>query len=373
MRKIPLCLPAIGEEEINAVVKVLRSGWIAHGPKNHEFEDLFKRYVGVKYAITMNSCTSCLHLALEAMGIKGEVITPSFTFVATVNAIVLAGATPVLVDIDKDTRNISPQSIEEAVTNKTEALMVVHYAGLPADMPAIIDIAKKHNLRVIEDSAESLGGSYNGIKVGSYDVGCFSFFPTKNITTGEGGMLTTNNDALASRIRTMCAHGIDSTTFAREKAEKPWLRIASQFGYNFRLSNVLASIGVEQMKKINTLNSIRQQISDRYINNLRSLETVGFQKVPEGYVNSWQMFTILVDPSIRDSLLFYLRDNGIGVSVHFDPPVHLQPLYTKLRKRTLDVTELVTNSIITLPIYPTMSMEDVDYVCDVIKGFAGLF
>ena len=164
MKKVPLCLPAIGNEEIRAVEEVLKSGWMAHGPKNQEFEDLFKGYIGVKHAITMNSCTSALFSSVKVMEITGEVITPSFTFVASLNAIILAGATPVMVDIDRETRNISPTCIEEAITEKTEAIMVVHYAGLPADMPAIIEIANKHNLKIIEDAAECLGGSYNGTK-----------------------------------------------------------------------------------------------------------------------------------------------------------------------------------------------------------------
>lgn len=369
-RKIPLCIPAIGREEISAAEEVLKSGWMAHGPKNHEFEELFREYIGVKHAITMNSCTSCLHLAVQAMGITGEVISPSFTFVATVNAIILAGAKPVLVDIDRNTRNISVKCIEQAITADTQAIMVVHYAGLPADMPGIIRVARKHNLRVIEDSAESLGGSYNGIMAGAYDVGCFSFFPTKNITTGEGGMFTTNNDALASKVRGLIAHGIDSTTFAREKAAKPWVRIASQYGYNFRLSNLLAAIGVEQMKKVGALNRRRQEIAQRYMEKLKGIKSISFQRVAEGFVSSWQMFTVLVEPSVRNGLLSHLIANGVGASVHFDPPVHLQPPYEKLARGTpLDQTELVSNSIITLPIYPGMSDDDVDYVCGTIREY----
>jgi len=373
MKKIPLCLPAIGNEEIRAVEEVLKSGWMAHGPKNHEFEDLFKEYIGIKHAITMNSCTSALFLAIKVMGITGEVITPSFTFVATLNSVILAGAKPIMVDIDRETRNISPSCIEEAITEKTEAIMVVHYAGLPADMPAIIEIANKHNLKIIEDSAECLGGSYNGIKAGAYGVGCFSFFPTKNITTGEGGMLTTNDDTLAANIKSLCAHGIDSTTFAREKAEKPWVRIASMHGYNFRLSNVLAAIGVEQMKKLDLLLTKRKDVAERYVKRLQHLRAISFQKTPEGFINSWQMFTILVDSSIRDDLLKYLNEKGVWASVHFDPPAHLQSPYENIRRgASLQVTELVANSLISLPIYPDMSLGDVDYVCEVIGSYPGL-
>ena len=213
MKNIPLCIPSIGDEEIKSVVEVIKSGWMAHGPKNREFEEQFQTYLGVKHAITMNSCTSALHLALVGLGIEGEVIVPSFTFVASVNAILLAGARPVLVDIEEGSRNISPELIEQAITAETEAIMVVHYAGLPAAMPQIIETAQKHNLRIIEDSAECLGGSYNNKQTGSFDIGCFSFFPTKNITTGEGGMITTNDDDLARNCRALLGHGVDSTTF----------------------------------------------------------------------------------------------------------------------------------------------------------------
>lgn len=373
MRQIPLCIPAIGDEEIAAAIEILKSGWMAHGPKNHEFEEMFCRHLGVKHAITMNSCTSALHLAIEALGVTGEVIVPSFTFVASVNAILLAGARPVFVDIDEATRNISPECISEAITEKTEAIMVVHYAGLPADMPKIIEIAEKHSLRIIEDSAECLGGCNNGVQAGSHDIGCFSFFPTKNITTGEGGMLTTNDDQLAAKVRSLSAHGIDSSTYKREKESKPWLRIASQFGYNFRMSNLLAAIGVEQMKKLGKLNAERRKIAERYIKNLCHMPAIHPQHVPEGFVHSWQMFTIVVPQSVRNALLNYLRSNGVAASVHFDPPVHEQPIYQDMRHGTqLEVTHKVARSLITLPIFPSMNEGDVDYICQLILDFKGL-
>lgn len=373
MRKIPLCKPAVSDEEIKSAVEVLKSGWMAHGPKNHEFEDQFRDYLGVKHAVTMNSCTSALHLAIEALGIRGEVIVPSFTFVASVNAILLAGGKPVFVDIDEATRNISPERINEAISDKTEAIMVVHYAGLPADMPKIVESAQKHNLRIVEDCAECLGGSYNGVKAGSYDIGCFSFFPTKNITTGEGGMLTTNDDRLASRVGGLCAHGIDSSTYKREKGKMPWLRIASQFGYNFRMSNLLAAIGVEQMKKLKKLNAERQKLAERYIKRLSHMSSLHPQYVPPGFVNSWQMFTILVPQLVRNELLRHLRSHGVGASVHFDPPVHEQEIYRDIGQgSTLETTEKVARSLITLPIFPGMSLDDVDYICKVIDDFGGL-
>ena len=371
MKKIPLCIPATGEEEIRAVSEILATGWLAHGPKNHEFEEMFAEFVGVKHAITMNSCTSALHLAVEGLGITGEVIVPSFTWVASVNSILLAGATPVMVDIDVDTRNISVAAIEEAITPRTEAIMVVHYGGLPADMPRIIELAKRYNLRLIEDSAECLGGTYaGGTQAGSYDIGCFSFFPTKNITTGEGGMFTTNDDTLAKNIRSLAAHGIDSSTYQRELEKTPWLRRASRAGYNFRMSNLLAAIGVEQMRKLDRFNDARQRIARLYVERLQSSRSVEFQSVPTGFVNAWQMFTVLVPRDLRDELIHALREMGIGASVHFDPPVHNQPPYAKVRRgSSLANTEEVAARLVTLPIFPTMLLADVDYVAESILRF----
>jgi len=373
LRKIPLCRPSIGEEEIKSVVEVIKSGWMAHGTKNREFEEQFQAYLGVKHAITMNSCTSALHLAVEGLGIKGEVIVPSFTFVASVNAILLSGARPVLVDIEEGTRNISPVQIERAITDKTEAIMVVHYAGLPASMPKIIEIAQQNNLRIIEDSAECLGGSYNNNQAGSYDIGCFSFFPTKNITTGEGGMFTTNDDELANRIRALCAHGIDSTTLKREKETRPWIRVASGFGYNFRMSNLSAAIGVEQMKKIESLNDRRRQLAELYLRQLQHIPSIQFQQVQEGFVHSWQMFTILVPEALRDRLIHYLRSHGVGASVHFDPPIHEQSVYRNIKQgETLETTRKVAKSLITLPLFPSMESDEVDMICKLIGKFKGL-
>src|SRR3989344_6438765 len=235
--KIPLCIPDIGDEEVNSVKEVLKSGWLVHGPKTKEFEKKFAGYTGTKKAISVNSCTSALQLVIQALGLKGEIIVPSFTFVASANAIVTAGCKPVFCDIDYDTCNIDPKKIEEKITKKTSAIMVVHYAGQSCEMDKIMEIAKKHNLVVIEDSAECIGGTFYGKKAGSFGIGCFSFFPTKNMTTGEGGMITLNDEKLAEKIKALSVHGILSTTFEREKKEKPWLRAASYAGYNYRMSD----------------------------------------------------------------------------------------------------------------------------------------
>ena len=226
-RDVPLCRPQLGPAEIKAVVQVLESGWLAHGPKNHELEKQFQALTGAPYAIAMNSCTSALQLSVEARGIRGEVILPSFTFVASANAVTTAGATPVLVDIDPATRCVDPEAIAAAVGPCTEAVMVVHYGGQMADMEPIAKTCERHGLALIEDTAETIGATYRGKPQGAYGDGCFSFFPTKNITTGEGGLLSTHDAEVHRKARALIGHGIESTTLEREKAEKPWLRAAT--------------------------------------------------------------------------------------------------------------------------------------------------
>jgi len=206
--KIPLCRPYLGKEEYDAVKHVLDSGWLAHGPKGKEFEEAFARYIGVKRAVTLNSCTSALQLAIQAQKLRGEVILPSFTFPASANSIVIAGCRPVFAEVLPDTYNIDPEDIRKRITKKTAAIMPVHYAGQSCDMDEIMAIADKHGLKVIEDSAETLGGEFKGKKTGSFGTGCFSFFPTKNITTGEGGMLTTDDETLARDVEAYKAHGM---------------------------------------------------------------------------------------------------------------------------------------------------------------------
>lgn len=366
--QVPLSKPEIDENEINAVTKVLKSGWIAHGPKNKEMESMFASYIGVKHAIAFNSCTSALQAAIEAYSLKGEIIVPSFTFVASANSIVLAGCKPVFADIDYDTCNISIEEIRKRITKKTVAIMPVHYAGQPCKIDDIMSIAEEFGLKVIEDSAETLGGEYKGKKTGSFGIGCFSFFPTKNITTGEGGMITTNDSSIIDKINELKAHGISSSTYQREKDEKPWLRDAVRPGYNFRMCDILAAIGVEQMKKVDNLNDKRRKNAG-YLNELLNIDGIETPVEMPNAKHVYQMYTIKLAKGInRSSFLKFLRDNGVGASVHFDPPVHLQTYYRNMYKSlSLPVTEDVANRIVTLPMYPSMTKEEMDYVAEKIK------
>jgi perosamine synthetase len=368
-RDVPLCRPQIGPAESKAVMEVLESGWLAHGPKNRELEQQFRALTGAPYAIAMNSCTSALQLAVEARGIEGEVILPSFTFVASANAVVAAGATPVLVDIDPVTRCGDPEAIAAAVTGRSEAVMVVHYGGQMADMEPIARTCERHGLALIEDSAETIGSFYRGRPQGSYGEGCFSFFPTKNITTGEGGMLTTSDAELHRKARALIGHGIESTTLEREKAERPWLRAATFAGYNFRMSHLLATLGVEQMKRLEELNAGRRRVAARYLEELAGLDGLVLPAIADGRTHVWQMFTVMLREADRSELLRKLRSVGVGASVHFDPPVHLQPRYRDARigPGGLAHTEWVAEHIVTLPIDPALSDADVDHVVAALR------
>lgn len=365
---IQLAVPDIDDEEIKLVAEVLKSGWLAHGPKNKEFEEIFAQYIGTKYAVSLNSCTSALHLAIQAQGIKGEVIIPSFTFVASANAVVTAGAKPVFVDIDYDTCNINTEKIKRLITGKTEAIMPVHFAGQSCKMDEITEIANKHDIKIIEDSAETLGGTFKDKKTGSFGTGCFSFYPTKNITTGEGGMVTTNDGKLAERIRSLRAHGITTTAFERLRENEPWLRAAEYAGYNYRLCDILAAIGLVQMKKLEKMNSLRREHANYLDKNLSTIEKIDLPVESKNCKHVYQMYTIkLKEGCDRTKFISELRKKGIGASVHFDPPVHKQPFYKNLAHEDLTITEEVSRSIVTLPIYPKLTKAELDYMVDTIS------
>ena len=364
---VPLCLPDIGNDEIKILTSVLKSGWLAHGKYNDELELLFAEKIGVEYAITMNSCTSALEIALKASNIKGEVIVPSFTFIATANAVINSDCTPVFCDVDLETRNMTPEFIASCITKDTEAVIVVHYAGQPCRMDEIKSLCDKHSLLLIEDSAETIGARWNGKQAGSFGIGCFSFFPTKNITTAEGGKFTTNDYLLAERARAIISHGIVKS----DKKTKPWHREATYVGHNYRMPNPLAALGVVQLKKLDDLNKRRKEVAKIY--DLDFASKADYFKLP--YVNKkaehvYQMYTIqLVNEQYRDSLVEYLNSMKIGASVHFDPPLHEQNLYSRyIRSNTnLRNTEILSKTLVSLPIFPTMTDQQVKWVLDSIQ------
>jgi perosamine synthetase len=365
--EVPLAPPSLGQEEIEAVSRVLASGWLAHGEENHRFEQEFAAFIGVEHAVSLNSCTSALELALVAAGVKGEVVCPSFTFVATANAVLNAGARPVFAEVDRATRNLTAETIAERLGPRTEAVIVVHYGGQPCVMDPIVDLCRRKGLLLIEDSAETIGARWRGRQAGSFGLGCFSFFPTKNLTTGEGGMFTCREEDLAQRVLALSGHGIFSTTYDREKAGRPWRREARLAGHNYRMPNPLAALGRVQLRRLPEMNARRQALAARYHRLLQPLAQRGLLELPQtapGAEHVYQMYTVLVDPARRDQVLRFLRQRGVGASVHFDPPVHLQPLYRELggREGMLPVTEQLSQSLITLPMFPDLTHRQQDWV-----------
>jgi perosamine synthetase len=359
--KVPLCRPSIGREEIEEVVRVLESGWLAHGEHNHRFEEAFAKYIGVEHAISLNSCTSALELALKVAGIRGEVVLPSMTFVASANSVVTSGGTPVFCEVDPRTRNVDAALLEEKITSRTEAVMVVHFGGQPCPMTDIVALCEKRGLFLIEDSAETLGATWKGKQAGSFGAACFSFFPTKNITTGEGGMLTTRDADFARRARALMGHGIMSTTAAREKEKRPWVRAAEMAGHNYRMPNPLAAIGYHQLRRLDELNGRRIALARRYDEALAPLAPrLRIPMVLEGATHVYQMYTVEVDEALRDDFVLGLREAGVGASVHFDPPVHVQPRYAG--SPAMPVTEALAQRLVTLPMYPDMSTAELEHV-----------
>ena len=362
--KIPLCKPSISSKDIQIINKSLKSGWLTHGPENYKFEKNFSKYVKSNFSISMNSCTSALECAIKCLKKKGEIIVPSFTWVSSANAIINSGCKPIFVDIDIDTRNIDPKNITKNITKKTIAIMVVHFAGLPCDMDPIIKICKKNNLHLIEDSAETLGAKYKGKLTGSFGLGCFSFFPTKNITTTEGGMLTLNKKSMYIYAQKLIAHGI------KKKRKNFWNRESEIAGHNFRLPNHLAALGNSQLKKINVFNQKRNKIAQVYNNNLNKLsDLILIPKVPKNYTHSYQMYTIRIKKKLRDKFIYFLNSKGIEASAHFDPSLHKQKLFKKYKKGKLKNTEKLSSEIVTLPIFPSLNLKEVNYILKIINNW----
>lgn len=368
IKQVPLSKIDLQKEELDNVTEVMNSGWLAPGKFNNLFEEAFSDFIGSKYAISMNSCASALEIAIKAHDIKGEVIVPSFTWVASVNAIVNNGAKPVFCDIDLETRNTSAKFIEPLINSKTEAIMVVHIGGQPCEMTEIVKLANKHNLLLIEDSAETLGAKFDNKQAGSFGIGCFSFFPTKNITTGEGGMFTCNDESVNKIARSLIGHGIGTTTYERDN-KVAWYREAISSGHNFRMSNIHAAIGYAQFNRLEKMNQNRIHSAELYNQLIQSKNiSVKTPLVSDKAEHVYQMYTLLVNSNIRNDLVKGLNENGIGASVHFDPPVHEQEYYKNYEVReSLENTETLSKSIITLPMFSTISDEEINYVVNTLE------
>jgi UDP-4-amino-4,6-dideoxy-N-acetyl-beta-L-altrosamine transaminase len=376
-REIPFFVPWINEEDKKAVLEALSSRWLTGGPRAKEFEKLIANYLGIKHAVAVNSCTAALHLAMRALNIgpEDEVIVPVFTFAATANAPLFVGAKPVFTDIDEKTFNISPEDIQNKVTKKTKAIIVVHYGGQPCDMKEIMQIANHHNLHVVEDCAHSLGAEYMGQNTGSIGtIGCFSFYPTKIITTLEGGMATTNDEEIAKKIEVLREHGMTRGAFDREKTVT-WYYDVVNLGYNYRLNEVQAALGISQLKKINEINKKRIEVAHYYTQKLKEIDGIIPPYEANDRTHVYHLYVIRVVKENRginrDGLYKKLSKKGIGLSVHYTP-LHLLTFYKKtLGYKTGDfpIAEQVSKEVLSLPIYPTITKAQIDYVVkEISKG-----
>jgi len=372
MYKIPLFDLNFGEDEVQAVVNTIRSNWISTGPKCEEFENLFASMLNVKYAITVTNCTCALHLACVVLGIKegDEVICPSLTFAASVNCIRYINATPVFCDIKSyEHINMDADEIEKLITPKTKAIIVVHMAGFPADMDSIVAVAKKHNLHVIEDACHGPLSEYRGKKLGTIgDVGCFSFFSNKNISTGEGGMLVTNNEDLAKRVRLLRSHGMTTMSYQRAAGHATAYDVVD-LGYNYRMDDLRASLGISQLQKLKADLVKRAQVRVWYLDALKKLDKVivPFTENNE-FVSNYIMPIVLKDSTVdnRDRVREALHAKGIQTSVHY-PAVHRFSIYNKY-KTILPKTNYVTDNEITLPMYSKLTESDVQYIAETLNS-----
>ena len=370
---IPFHCADVGEGEAQAAAEVIRSGWLTMGPKTIEFEQKFASYVGAKHAIGVSSCTAGLHLALDAIGLKqgDEVLVPTTTFTATAEVVAYFKARPVLVDVDAVSLCMDPADAERRITAQTRAVIPVHYAGQPCDMEAIQDIAKRHGLRVIEDAAHSLPASYHGVRVGAIsELTAFSFYATKTLTTGEGGMVTTDDDALAARIRMMRLHGIGRDAWKRYSAEGSWYYEVLDSGYKYNLTDIQSAIGIVQLAKCDSMNAARGQIAARYNKEFARERALQVPTVVDDRTSAWHLYVLrlnLEEISItRSEMIEKLKERGIGTSVHFIP-LHMHPYYQRAYGYCADEFPVATKQYqryLSLPIFPGMTSSQVDYVIE---------
>jgi dTDP-4-amino-4,6-dideoxygalactose transaminase len=378
---IHFALPSVQEEESRAVDEVLRSGWLTAGPRTSEFEERFAVYARTRHALAVNSCTAGLHLALASLGLGpgDEVITTPMTFCATVNAILQVGASPVLADID-ETLNISPNRIAKAITNRTRAIIPVHIAGLPCDMASIWAIARQHGLSVIEDAAHAAGSSYCGIPIGGgqSDAAAFSFYATKNLTTGEGGMLTTNSEQLYNRMKILCLHGISRDAWDRYTEQGNWYYEVVECGFKYNMSDIIAAIGLVQLQKLEQMTARRIEISRRYDNAFREIPELELPPDRSDSRHCWHLYILRLnlDRLTIDRAQFFreMRDRGIGCSVHFIP-IPLHPYYRKVLEMNDPCARALGEypRLLTLPLYPRMTDHDVQRVVEAVRDIGSRF
>lgn len=378
-RSVPVARPSFGALEESAVVEVLRSGWVAQGPKVAEFERAFAAYVGAAQAVAVSSCTTALHLGLVAAGVKAgdEVLCPSLSFIATANCIVYAGATPVFVDVDPATYNLDPGCIEAAITPRTKAILVVHQIGLPAPLDEICAIAERHGLVMIEDAACAIGAEYMGARIGlPYSrMACFSFHPRKVLTTGEGGMITTSDEDVASRLRQLRQHAMSVSDLARHSSSKVVTESYNEIGYNYRMTDLQAAIGLVQLQRLDDMLARRRELALRYSERLASLSWLVLPQEPTGHRHNFQSYMVRLRsdaPVNRDQLMQEFLNRGVSsrrgiMAIHREEPYR----HAKWHGR-LSATDLVTDTTLILPLFYEMTDDEQNYVNDCIGRISQL-
>ena len=373
--KVPFIIPEITKNDKNAVLNALNSRLLTDGPKLRKFESIFAKFTGAKFAIGVSNGTAALHLSLKALGIGNgsEVIIPDITFVATASSVLLTGATPVLVDVDEDL-NISTTSIKKAITTRTKAIIPVHFAGKPCKIREIASIVKKNHIAVVEDCAHAIGSKVNSKHVGTFgQSGCFSFYPTKNFTTIEGGMVITNSKNIADFVRSARNHGISKTLASRFSSGKPWDYDVKNSGYNYRLDEIRASLGINQIKRLKKMNLLRKKAADYYNKKLEDIEGVIVPGKSIGVEHVHHLYVIRITRKYgitRDMLFQKLLKIGIRTSVHYKP-LHMFTIFKKMAKvsGSLSNSKDAYSQILSLPLYPSISKKQQNLVINNIKKY----
>jgi len=378
---VPFHRSDMGEEEVQAVTDVIHSGWLTTGEKTAQFEREFAQYVRASHAVAVSSCTAALHLSLDAIGLRpgDEVLVPTNTFTATAEAVTYTSAKPVLVDIDPSTLNISPEDAERKITPRTRAIIPVHVAGLPCDLDEIHALAETHKLRIVEDAAHALPSSYRGRRIGAIsELTAFSFYSTKTLSTGEGGMVTTDDESYARRIRAMRLHGISKDGNPRSDAGS-WRYEVQETGYKYNLTDLQSALGIVQLAKCDAMSQARRRIAESYTRAFQSLEAVETPFAQPDRESSWHLYVLRLQTHRlgidRDRFIQELGELGVHASVHFIP-LHLQPAYQKrfgYKEGDLPAAEQEYSRYISLPIYPTMTGAAVEYVISSVADVVALF
>ncbi len=361
---INIAKPILGQEEIDAITRVVHTGMIASGPETTAFEEEFAAFVGSKYACAVNNGTSALCLALAAIGVSpgDEVITTPMTFIATANAILSCGAKPVFADIDEQTYNLCPRAVEKAITSKTAAILPVHLYGLPADMMALRKIADEHGIYLIGDAAQAHGSSIQGHKVGSLaDIECFSFYPTKNMTTGEGGMVTTNDEELFNMLDSIRNHGRPDRTLGQYEHVR--------FGLNLRMTDIGSAIGRVQLRKLPKFNETRERNATMFLEGLKNIPNIVLPSIPEGFQHAWHQFTIRSQD--RETLSHSLKKHGIETRTYYPRLIQDYP-HLETNRTSCPIAEKVVSEVISLPVHPGLSIEDVEKIIGAVKKWAAM-